>query len=361
MSDQPVITVRTGGQTWAGWQQSQISRSLEAIAGTFSIPVSLVPGQPPLIKRQDEVQVLVGDQVVITGYVLAAEPFYDAKDCGLRVTGRDRTGDFVRSSALHKGGQWRNVRLDRIVKDLAGPFGIDVKVDVDLGAVIQDFKLNLGESCLDAIARACRLRGILAVPDGGGRLLLTKAGTAKAPGAIRRGQGVISMEGIGSDEHRHSEYVVYGQCNVAGDFDSARQVKAVAKDSEINRYAPLMINADGNVTQADLQSLADHSARVRRGHAYGFRYTLEGWLNNGKPWPLNARVPIYDDIAGLDGDEWLICSTTQTCDLKGGAMTVVEVRPIEAYDTVPLKTRVRHRKADRGRGRDGAKVEGQPR
>lgn len=357
MSDQPVISIRTGGKTWTGWLQSDISRSLEAIAGTFSIPVTLVPGQPPQIKRQDEVEVLVGDQVVITGYVLAAEPFYGDKDCGLRVTGRDRTGDFVRSSALHKGGQWRNVKLDRIVKDLAAPFSIEVKVDVDLGAVIQDFKLNFGESGLDAISRACRLRGVLAVPDGGGRLLLTKAGQTKALGEIRRGQGVISMEGIGSDEHRHSEYMVYGQSNVGVSFDAARQVKASAKDAEVKRYSPLVINADGNVTPADLQSLADHSARVRRGHAYGFRYTLEGWLHQGKPWPLNVRVPIYDDIAGLDGDEWLICAVSQTCDLRRGAVTVVEVRPIEAYDTVPLKTKVKHRKADRGRGRDGAKVE----
>lgn len=357
MTDQPIVTVRSGGKVWKGWLQSQVSRSLEAIAGTFSIPVDLVPGQPPQIKRQDPVEILVGDHVVVTGYVLAAAPFYSGKDCGLRVTGRDRTGDFVRSSAIYKGGQWRNVKLDRIVKDLAGPFGIEVKVDVDLGPVIQDFKINVGESCLDAISRACRFRGILAVPDGGGRLLLTKAGTAKAPGEIRRGHGVIAMEDIGSDEHRHSEYIAYGQCNVGLDFDLARQLKANAKDDEIKRYAPLLINPDGNVTQGDLQGLVSHAARVRRGHAYGFRYTLEGWLINGKPWPLNAKVPIYDDIAGLDGEEWLICSVSQTCTLQNGAVTVVEVRPVEAYDTVPLKTKVRHRKADRGRGRDGAPVE----
>lgn len=357
MTDQPKVRVRSGNQEWVGWLQSEVSVSLEAIAGTFSIPVDLVPGQPPQIKRQDSVQVLIGDQVVIDGYVLAAEPFYGEGDCGLRVTGRDRTGDFVRSTALFKGGQWRNAKLDRIVKDLASPFGIEVKSNVEMGAPLQDFKLNLGESCLDAISRAARLRGILVVPDGSGRLLLTKAGTSKAPGEIRRGHGVIAMTGIGSDEHRHSEYIVYGQGAMAGDFEQARQIKAKAKDAEVKRYCPLMIGPDGNNSQADLQGLVDHAARVRRGHAYGFRYTMEGWLMEGKPWPLNARVPIYDDIAGLDGDEWLICSVTQTCSLRGGAVTVLEVRPIEAYDTVPLKTKVKHRKADRSRGRDGARVE----
>lgn len=357
MADQPVVSIRIDGQVFTGWLQSEVSRSIESLAGTFSIPTSLVPGDVPRIRRQDVVEVLVGDEVMITGFVMAAEPFYDDRSCGLNVAGRDRTGDLVTSSAIHKGGQWRGAKIDRIVADLAEPVGIKVKVQADIGKALDDFKINFGESRLDAIARACKLRGVLPIPDGRGNLVLTKAGVSKAPGEIRRGVNVISMRGIGTDERRHSEYIVYGQGHVANDFDAARQRKAHAKDPEIKRYSPLVIPADGNVSQADMQAMVDHTARVRRGHSRGFEYTLEGWLVNGKPWPINARVPVFDDIAGLDGDEWLICSTRLSLDLQRGATTVVVVRPIEAYDSVPLKTKVRHRKADRGRGHDGSIVE----
>lgn len=357
MADQPVVSLRVAGQLFTGWLQSEVSRSIESLAGTFSIPTSLVPGDVPRIRRQDVVEVLVGDEVMITGFVMAAEPFYDDRGCGLNVAGRDRTGDLVTSSAVHKGGQWRGARIDRIVADLVEPVGIKVKVQADIGKALDDFKINFGESRLDAIARACKLRGVLPIPDGRGNLVLTKAGTSKAPGEIRRGVNVISMRGIGTDERRHSEYIVYGQGHVANDFDAARQRKAHAQDPEIKRYSPLVIPADGNISQADMQALVDHTARVRRGHSRGFEYTLEGWLVNGKPWPINARVPVFDDIAGLAGDEWLICSTRLSVDLQRGATTVVVVRPIEAYDSVPLKTRVRHHKADRGRGRDGSIVE----
>ncbi len=357
MTDQPVISIRVGGQVFAGWLQSEVSRSIESLAGTFSIPTTFVPGDVPQIRRQDEVQVVVGDEVVITGYVMAAEPFYDDKTCGLNVAGRDRTGDLVTSTAIHKGGQWRGVKIDRIVRDLVEPFGIKVKVAADIGKPLPDFKLAFGEGRLDAIARACKLRGVLPMPDGAGNLLLTKAGTAKAPGEIRRGKNVISMRGIGTDERRHSEYLIYAQGEVADDFDAARQRKARATDPEVRRYSPLVIPADGNVSQADMQALVDHVARVRRGHSRGFEYTLEGWLVNGKPWPINARVPVFDDVAGLDGDEWLICSTRLSVDLQRGATTVVTVRPVEAYDSVPLKTKVHHRKADRKRGRDESVLE----
>lgn len=341
--DQAKISVTIKGRAYEGWLESEVERNLEAICGTFSIPVSLVPGNPPEIQRGDAVTVQIGDETVIAGYVLAADPFYEGKDCGMRILGRDRTGDLVRCSALFKGGQWRNAKLDRIVKDLVGSYGIEVVVETDIGAPIADFKLAHGESVVDAIARAARLRAVLVTRDNAGRLLLTKAGQQRFKGSIVRGQNVISMHGIGSDEQRHSEYIVYGQQSTVVDFDVARGLKAMAKDEEIKRHLPLVIHPDGNTTQSELQDLVSHIARVRRGHAYGFRYVVEGWTYQGSPWPLNQRVPIYDDVAGLDGAEWLICAVKQTCTLREGDVTELIVRPIEAYDTAPLKTRVKRR------------------
>ena len=75
----------------------------------------------------------------------------------------------------------------------------------------------------------------------------------------------------------------------------------------------------------------------------GFNYVVEGCTYQGDAWPLNERVAIYDDVAGLDGTEWLITSVRQTCDLREGDVTELTVRPIEAYDTAPLKTKVKHR------------------
>jgi prophage tail gpP-like protein len=337
--DKAQITVIVGGLAYEGWLSSEVERSLESIAGTFSIPVSLVPGVFPKINRQDAVQVKIGSTTVIDGYVLAAEPFYRKNDCGLRIVGRDRAGDLVRCSAIHKGGQWRGAKLDTIVKDILKPFGLSLTVEADLGTAIADFKLSHGETALDAIARAAKLRGILATRSESGGLLLTKAGTKRFKGAIVRGLNVIEMQGIGTDEQRHSDYFVYGQSNTVSDFELARGLKATAKDAEMKRYLPLIINADGNTTAQELKDLAQHTMRVRRGHSMGIRYTVEGWTFEGEAWPLNQRVAIYDDIAGLDGVEWLIASVKHTCDLKEGDVTELLVRPIEAYDTAPLKSK----------------------
>lgn len=343
--DQAQIEVIVKGVAFRGWLQSEVERSLESLCGTFTVPVTFTPGQPPRIARGDEVSVRIGAATVITGHVLAAEPFYRRGEFGMRVTGRDRTGDLVRSSAIHKGGQWKAATLTRIAKDLAAPFGIEVAVDADVGAPIADFKISHGESVLDTLSRAARLRGVLVTRDDAGRLLLTKAGKQRFEGVVRIGANVISMEAVGTDEQRHSEYVAYAQSNYESlnDFDAARSLKATAKDAEIKRYLPLVINSDGNRTQAELQALVDHTVRVRRGHAIGFKYTVEGWTFKGKPWPLNQRVAVYDEIAGFQGEELLIASVRHTCDLKEGDVTELLLRPVEAYDTVPLKTLPKHR------------------
>lgn len=352
------VTVRRGGMVLRGWIQSEVQRSIESLAGTFSVPVPFIPGTVPAVQRGDVVQVAIGDEVVIDGYVLAAEPFYNRTDCGLNVVGRDRAGDLVHSSAIHQGGHWAGVKLDRIAQDICRPFGLDVVVATDIGAPLDDFRLWLGETCLAALARAARLRGVLVMSDAAGRVVLTKAGATRVAGEIRRGRNVIAMQGIGTEEQCHSEYIAYGQQELADDvdFDTARQVKATAKDALVTRYLPLVIPADGAIKPGDLQALVDHTARVRRGHAMGLRYTLEGWTDSGKPWPINALVPVYDDVAGCHGEDWLICAVRNTFDMRDGAVTVLDLRPREAYDTVPLQTARKHRKLQGGRGTDGAVV-----
>ena len=343
--DQARISVIVNGREYEGWLQSEVERSIEAICGRFSIPVALTPGLPPAIRRQDEVQVKIGSEVVVTGFVLAAEPFYRRGDCGMRIVGHDRTGDLVRCSAVHKGGQWRNATLERIVKDLVAPFGITVQVETDIGAPIADFKLSHGETVLEALSRAARLRGVLPCRGDDGRLLLTKAGKERFEGVVRIGYNVIEMDGVGSDEQRHSPVIAYGQSNydAVNDFDAARSLKAQAKDDELKRWLPLVINSDGNRTQAELQALVDHTVRVRRGHANSWRYLVEGWTFKGRPWPLNHRVAVFDEVAGFQGEELLIAAVKQRCDRKEGDVTELTLRPVEAYDTVPLKTQPRHR------------------
>ncbi|MCL7197601.1 phage tail protein, partial [Escherichia coli] len=81
--------------------------------------------------------------------------------CRLNVSGRDKTGDLVDSSAIHGSGQWTRARLEHIVRDICKPFGIEVLVQTDTGDALDSFSLDDGEKAFDAIDRAARAKAIL--------------------------------------------------------------------------------------------------------------------------------------------------------------------------------------------------------
>jgi prophage tail gpP-like protein len=332
------ITIKVQGVELHGWLESTVSRSLEDISGTFSIPVSFDKGDTPKVFRQDEVEVLIGGHVVIAGYVLSAEPFYFRDDVGLRITGRDYTGDLVVASAIYKGGQWLKTTVDQIARDLCKPFGIDVVVETDVGAPLSRFEIEHGESVADCIARAASFRGVMVTRSLAGQLLITRAGAHKSVAAIVSGDNVISMEPEGSDENRHSEYIFTGQ-GETNDYGSARaahdQTVSVA-DKTLGRYLPLVTQAMGSVSKADMLKQAEHMARLRLAQAYRYTYEIEGWEANGQPWEINTLVPVFDPVLGIDGDEWLIVATEATVSRTDGDITRVTIAPVNAFKQVAL-------------------------
>lgn len=358
MFDDQVVSVRVGGgQQLVGWRESTVSRSMERLAGSFSVPVSLVPGQAWPCQRGELVQVLLGSTVVATGYADVADPYYNKDDCGFIISGEDRTADLAVCSALHQGGKWSKASLERIALDLCRPFEIDVRVEADLGPVFAEYRIWFGETVLECISRAARMRGVLVCRNDAGQVVLTKAGATRAPVSICRGRNVIAMQPMGSDKHCHSEYRAYAQGAVGNTFDEGRQIKATTQDPDVRRYRPLIVPVYGHQTREDLQRLVEHTMRVRRGHARSYRYTVEGWLADGKPWPLNARVVVQDDIARVDGDDWIIAAVTERCDKQNGKVSDLTVTPLAAYSTVALKDGRHHGVAQGRIGRDGAPLE----
>lgn len=340
----PEVILSVYGRDITGWRTATINRSIEDIAGTFELSADFIPAQNIPIKRQDGVRISIAGIDLIRGYALSAEPFYRRGDMGLKISGRDRSGDLTVAAAIHAKGEWLNTTIDRIFKDLLAPFEIPLVLESGVGAPIDSFTLDRGETVISALSRAARRRGLLVTGDGNGGGALTIAGRDKAPAAIARGQNVISMEAGGTHAQCGSMYIVQGHYHVEAAKTSRhgakKQSTATAHDDTVARYLPIYISPDGNTDQIDVSRLAEHTLRVRRGHAYSLRYTVEGWLADGKtPWLPNRRVVINDDIALLDSAEWLITAVTQRVDLQDGAVTDLTVQPIETFDTTTLKGR----------------------
>lgn len=328
------------GKAWYGWTRVEIQRSLEQLASGFSLELTTRwPGVeiPVGLREGLACEVRLGGETVITGYIDQYEPDMSETSSILRIEGRDRTGDLVDCSAIHKSGQWRSARLETIVRDIAAPFGIKVAVATDTGDVFKSFSLEDGEQAFDTIDRACRLRGVLATSTVDGHLVLTRAGSKVVPVRLQEGVNIKRMKAAHSWKDRHSEIFVKAQ--VPGDDDEfgeqAAHLKASAKDAEINRYRPLIVMAEHGTSAKSLADRAKWETLVRMGRGKRGSGTVVGWRMGrdgmeGDLWKPNTLVHITSQRMNLE-QEMLIVGCRYTLDDQG-TMTELEFTRREAFD-----------------------------
>ncbi|ECN9826053.1 baseplate protein, partial [Salmonella enterica subsp. enterica serovar Johannesburg] len=121
------VFLRVNGRDWGGWTSVRISAGIDRIARDFNVSITRQwPGgeDVPPVKNGDAVEVLIGDDLVITGWVEALPLRYDAQTIMTGIVGRSKTADLIDCSASPAQHNGKNLFL--IASALARPFGVDV-------------------------------------------------------------------------------------------------------------------------------------------------------------------------------------------------------------------------------------------
>lgn len=358
------IELLVGGQVYGGWTRVEVQRSIEQVAGGFSIGLtSRWPGVdvPVGLREGLPCELRLGGETVITGYIDTIELDLSESRSVVRVEGRDKTGDLVDCSAIHKTGQWRGATLAQIVSDIAAPFGIQVLVDADLGEPFKRFALDDGEHAFDAIERACRLRAVLVTSTPAGQLLLTHASSVNSGVVLKEGVNIKSISASHTWRERHSQIIVKAQ--VPGDDDEngvqAAHLKTAATDTEINRYRPLIVMAEHGTSSKSLAERARWETLVRMGRGKRGQCTVVGWRTgtdgqSGALWKPNTLVRIESARMNLAQEMLIVgCSYSLSDD---GTLTDLTFARREAFELLPgvgqsrLASRLNH-KTQRENGR----------
>ena len=97
------VKLLVNGRAYGGWKGIQITRTIESIAGSFSLTASdrwANQEIPWPIEEEDRCAVTINDEAVIDGFVDKRTIMIDAANRTLRYSGRDRAGALVDNSAL---------------------------------------------------------------------------------------------------------------------------------------------------------------------------------------------------------------------------------------------------------------------
>lgn len=358
------------GKAYGGWTRLEVQRGIEQIAGGFVLQLtSRYPGadEPMQMCAGLACQIYLGSDLLITGYIDDFETDDTETSSTVRVSGRDKTGDLVDSSAIYKTGQWRNVRLEQIVADIARPFGISVAVapGTDTGEVFKRYALEEGEKAFEAIDRASRLRAVLVTSTPEGNLLLTTASDVSSGIQLVEGVNLKKFNSRHSWKERHSEITLKGQ--VPGDDQeygaAAAHLKASATDQEIDRYRPLVVIAEHGTSNKNLADRAAWEAKVRMGRGKRGGCTLVGWRTGkdgqeGPLWRENTLVHVTSPRMYLDMELLIVaCSYQLTEQGKIIELTFARREAFELVDGIgrsrlngKLKDKTQKEKKKKGDG-----------
>ncbi len=334
------VILRIGGVNWEGWKSVEVTRQVDAAAGSFSLGLAdkwRIDQMAPAIAAGMACEVLTGGGSLISGYIDNLTINFSPSDHGLTVSGRDKTADLVDCSAVHEPGFFKNQTVDQLAQTLAGPFGVSVKMEAEAGEPIEVFKLEEGETAFMAVDRAARMRGLLPTPDGRGGLSLGRPGQRRSSTALRQGENVKEGSVTYDVSDRYSDYTCKGQKRGTDDEygECCCAVKGEGQDGGIDRYRPLIVRPETQVTAEDAEQRAKWEASTRAARGVTASVTVQGWRQNGgQLW--EAGLLVFCDLPFLHlSRDLMIAKVTFSLSMDGGTTTSLDLKDPKAFDKDP--------------------------
>ncbi len=330
------LTLNIGGIAYEGWTEISVNLSMENLSGSFKLTLTDKGGAgAATIRPNDPCTVLINGQIVITGYVDKVTPSFDKESHKLEVSGRDKAGDMVDSSAMDGTGQYINLPIDQIVTKVAEPYGINVTNNAGSLKKLETFNRDQGSTAFETIQKLAKKGKFLAVSDGKGGIELTRASTKSMTTALVQGQNILAANCDYDASKKHSHYHVKGQ-KQGKDTDTVKKIahnKAVVTNEYVNRYRPLLIIDDGQSDEQSVQDRAEWEAAIRQAKATKADITVNGWQEgSGQLWGINRLVKVESSWLGMNA-MMLITSVNFTLDDNGELAKITVSQPSAYLDS----------------------------
>lgn len=349
------VTLRVDGREWGGWTSVRIGAGIERLARDFSVEITREwPGGEgagslqPRIRNGAKVEVLIGDDLVMTGWVEATPVRYDSQSVSTGISGRSLTADLIDCAA--EPTQFNGQSLVQVAAALAKPFGIEVVNSGAPAGVIPGVQPDHGETVIEVLNKMLGKQQALAYDDPRGRLVIGGVGSTRATTALVLGQNIISCDTEKSIRERFSTYQVSGQ-RAGNDDDfgavTTSALRAKTTDAGISRYRPMAVQQTGQATGASCIARAEFEARQRAARTDETTYTVWGWRQgDGTLWQPNQRVIVSDPVCGFDNREMLISEVSFIKD-RSGTLAELRVGPPDAYLPEPKDPKKRKKSSDK--------------
>lgn len=332
-----IVRLIINGRDFSGWTAATISMSIDNAADAFSLTAPFDPSDPAVKaafvpRKYQDVQVLIGDDVVLTGRVEKVAPHSGPDGRTLNVQGRSLTGQLVDCS-IDGELEFSGLTLAAIARKLARPFGVSVRADADTPA-IEIASAKFGQSPYDFMASLAGPRNMLLNSSYEGQLVITDGKAL----AIRDPIATI-IEGrppfISCDPDFDST-ACFSYYKVSSQQDGFSDVPGKVTDSTIARYRPRLIEQDDAGTDPRLAAAWERSKAFADSMTVGVQ--ISGWRRpDGKRWAERQLITLQAPGAMLSREsKWLIAGVSHKLSNDDAKVTDLRLIIPETYaGTIP--------------------------
>lgn len=349
------VTLTIRGYAYEYWTSMSVSRSMEAIADSFSVSVSdkwaNVGNARYPMRPGDAISISIDGETVLTGYLDSVSPAVDAQNHTISLQGRSKAADLVDCSVATQADPTKGIdELNQItafqaIQKVCLEYGIVVVDEVNDSTLIKKFKVQPGETAFEVITRLATQIGALLVSTPDGNIAIVQSKTDRVSTILllnkdTQNNNVLSMSARFNDAKRYKHYTVKGQQGGVANTTTAKnasQTQATAQDNGVERFRPLIVLAENNSTTELAQKRAQWEAAKRVGEALTVSVVVQGWRDgDGLLWRPNTIVQVESNVIGINAD-LQIASVTFNKSLSSGSTTSMELKRPDAFLPEPTK------------------------
>jgi prophage tail gpP-like protein len=282
-----VVTVKLGGDSYAGWYEVEITAAVNHAARSFRIEAALDASLAAFVPFAP-LQIFGNSDLMFTGYIDEVEPMLEGKTAKVSISGRAKGQDIVDCSADHTKPDYVNKTPLDIAMD-QDQFGIGFTADFVLDQIDRT-RPNPGESAFSFLSDLCDEQDATmhGLPDGSIRMTQAGANPPRQAGALIEGVNIekiqVHIGSSGKDKHghhhphhaRHSHVHVHGQ-RYRDNGAQATQIYATAQDSTVPRYRPHHHLHSRHTTRGHVQKKAQHKREAEAGNGLRATVTVPSW------------------------------------------------------------------------------------
>ena len=339
ISRNSVVTLFVNGRKYENWLDVSIACTLQSLARTFSVRSTRSKEDLTIgIQPQDEVQVFIDGEPVLTGYVTKREVSYSASGISVTISGASKTVDLQDCCMPHgMANSYKNQTHEQNLKAVCKPFGIGV-VDQVKSVDRRNLEFSPTETVGSAITRYLQKNGILLTDDEAGNLVIAQAGSGGiAHDILELGKNILEGKRTEDVSKRFSDYVTLGQAaNPTSELPvSANHLTSTARDSGVRRPRWLVKQESGNASTEILQKKAVVTRDVRQGESDILTYKVQGWRqSNGELWKVNTILFVKDTYLEVSQNHnWVVSEISYLLNSSGTSCNL-KLQDPKSYDLV---------------------------